>query len=63
MRVPKIDKDKCIGCALCPAIAAATFKMNDAEGKAEVLNEAGDDEATIQMAINSCPTGAISFSD
>ena len=63
MRIPKIDKDKCIGCSLCPSIAASTFKMTDEGDKAEVFNPAGDDEATIQMAMDSCPTQAISWEE
>lgn len=59
MRVPKVDKEKCIGCSLCPSIAASTFKMTDDSTKAEVLSVVGDDEATIQTAIDSCPTAAI----
>jgi len=54
----KIDREKCIGCGTCPALAPNTFRMND-EGKAEVFNEAGDDAETIQMACDSCPTQAI----
>ena len=63
MPVPKIDKDKCIGCSLCPSIAPSTFKMTDDGGKAEVFNVAGDDKATVQMAIDSCPTQAISWDE
>ncbi|MEK7131679.1 MAG: ferredoxin, partial [Patescibacteria group bacterium] len=51
---------KCIGCGVCPSLAASTFKLDD-NNKAEVFNAAGDDEATIQMAIDSCPTQAISW--
>lgn len=54
----KIDKEKCIGCGTCVALAPNTFKMND-DGKAEVLNQVGDNTDTIQMAIDSCPTQAI----
>jgi len=61
MRSPKIDPDKCIACGLCPSIAASTFKMDDDYTKAEVLDTVGDDEPTIQMAIDSCPTQAISW--
>ncbi len=63
MPVPKVDKDKCIGCSLCPSIAAGTFKMNDEIGKAEVSNPVGDDTEMIQMAIDSCPTQAISWEE
>lgn len=55
----KIDLEKCIGCGTCPALAPNTFKMND-DFKAEVINETGDDPETIKMAIEACPTQAIS---
>lgn len=60
---PKIDRDKCIGCGLCPSIAAATFKMTDDGTKAEVFDVAGDEESMVQMAIDSCPTQAISWEE
>lgn len=63
MPIPKIDRDKCIGCGLCPSIAASTFKMNDDNTKAEVVDVAGDEEAMIQMAADSCPTQAISLEE
>lgn len=63
MPIPKIDPEKCIACGLCPSIAASTFKINDDVGKAEVFNVTGDDQATIQMAVDSCPTQAISLED
>jgi len=53
----KIDKELCIGCGTCVALAGKTFEM---EGdKAIIIDENGDDEDTIQMAIDSCPTLAI----
>lgn len=61
MPTPKIDKDKCIGCGLCPSIAASTFKMTDDGTKAEVFDATGDEESMVQMAIDSCPTQAISW--
>ena len=52
-----INKELCIGCGTCVALAGNTFVM---EGdKAIVKDENGDDEETIQMAIDSCPTQAI----
>lgn len=57
----KIIADKCIGCGTCPALAPKSFKMNDNTNKAEPINPPGDDENTVKMAIDSCPTGAISF--
>jgi ferredoxin len=53
-----IDQLKCIGCGTCPALAPKSFKMND-NNKAEVIEPVGDDEATIKMAADSCPVGAI----
>jgi len=58
MPIPKVIKDKCIGCGTCVALAGSTFKM-DEDGKAIVLDEIGDDLETIEMAKDSCPTQAI----
>lgn len=58
----KVDAEKCIGCGLCPSLAANTFRLND-DNKAEVFNLAGDDESAVQMAIDSCPTQAISWEE
>ena len=63
MKTPKIDKDKCIACGLCPSIAASTFRMTEDNAKAEVYDPAGDEEAMVQMAIDSCPTQAISWEE
>lgn len=54
----KVIRDKCIGCGTCVALAGNTFKMDD-EGKATVINPAGDDQDTINMAKDACPTQAI----
>lgn len=62
MKVPVVDQDTCTGCGLCPDIAPDTFKLND-EGVAEVINPQGDDEDTIQEAIDSCPVEAISWEE
>ena len=62
MPKPKIDREKCIGCGTCAALAGNTFRMTD-EGKAEVYNETGDDADTIKIAADSCPVGAISLEE
>lgn len=55
-----VDKPTCIGCGTCSALAAKTFKMNDAEQKAEVIDsEDWDDDETIKQAAESCPVFAI----
>jgi ferredoxin len=56
---PKVDKDKCIGCGTCVLIADKSFKLGD-DGKAEAIEPAGDPQAKIQEAVESCPVGAIS---
>lgn len=53
-----VDKNLCIGCGACVVIAPKTFKL-DNEGKVEVIEPVGDNEATIQDAIDSCPVAAI----
>ena len=59
MKNLKIDKEKCIGCGMCPSICPNVFKMNNDENKAEVCDETGDAEENIQMAIDACPAQAI----
>ncbi len=59
MAVPVVDADLCTGCELCVDVAPNTFQMND-EDISVVVNPSGDDEDTIQEAIDSCPVEAIS---
>ena len=55
----KIEESNCIGCGTCVALAANTFEM---EGDlAVVKKEVTDDEETIKMAAESCPTQVISL--
>ncbi len=56
----KVDKGKCIGCGSCVALAAKSFKIGD-DGKAQAIVPAGDDEATVQSALDGCPVSAISW--
>lgn len=62
MKKIKINKETCIGCGTCVAIAPKTFKLGK-DGKASVITPLGDDEATIKQAIDSCPVGAIEYAD
>lgn len=62
MAKPVVNREKCIGCGTCPALAGNTFKM-DEEGKAVVFNEAGDDPETIKMAVDACPVNAITLEE
>jgi len=58
---PVVDAGKCIGCGTCAALAPNTFKIEN--GKSIVTDPQGDDEDTIQNAIDSCPVNAISWSE
>lgn len=62
MKIPVVDKEKCIGCGTCTVLAEKTFKLNS-EGKAEVIEPVGNDEKTIQEAIDSCAVQAITWKE
>jgi ferredoxin len=61
-KIPVVDADTCTGCGLCEQIAPNTFRVGD-EGISEVIDPQGDDEQTIQEAIDSCPVQAISWQE
>ena len=52
-----IDNDLCIGCGSCSALCPQSFKMNEAEGKAEVVSQENTDCS--KNAVESCPVQAI----
>ena len=54
----KVNKEKCIGCGTCIALASASFKF-DENGKAEEILPPGDGAETIKMAVAACPVQAI----
>jgi len=62
MKKPVVDQETCTGCELCTQIAAETFRMND-DGVAEAFAPEGDDEQTIQEAIDSCPVSCITWAE
>ena len=57
----KVNKEKCIGCALCSNLCPDVFKMED--GKSKVKEEANfeENEDCIKESVNGCPTSAIEF--
>ena len=59
-KLPVVDPDLCTGCELCVDEAPNTFQMND-DTISEVIIPPGDDEETIQAAIDGCPADAISW--
>ncbi len=56
-----VDTDTCIGCGLCPSIAADVFDMDD-DGKAHVIVDEvpANSEEVAKEAETSCPVVAIS---
>lgn len=63
MKKVVIDQNTCIGCGSCSATAPKTFVMDDASGKAKPIGQLGDDEKTIQEAVDNCPVAAISIEE
>jgi len=51
-----VDKNLCIGCGSCAAVCPQSFKMNDDEGKADVVSQESD---CAHNAVESCPVQAI----
>ena len=63
-KLPKVDKDACIGCGACANLADEIFFM-DSDGKASVKPNLEDEDieknsSQIEDAKNSCPVNAIS---
>jgi ferredoxin len=51
-----------MGSGLCIVYAPGTFAHDD-ETKAVVIDDAGDSIEDIHMAVEACPTGALSLTD
>ncbi len=58
----EIDRDKCIGAAVCVSIAPDKFEL-DSDNKAVVKKNGDVDDKDILLAAQSCPTQAISVFD
>jgi ferredoxin len=63
MRV-RVDTTKCQGIGLCELAAPAVFEVGDDVKSHAVNPEPSEDErATVEEAVRSCPTGALSVED
>lgn len=59
-----IDRDLCIGSGECVAAAPGAFALDDGDLVARVRSEAARTPGeALQLAIDRCPTGAISVRD
>ena len=60
----RVDRDSCIGCGVCVALAQDYFKL-DEDGKSVAIKEdvAPGDEEKVRNAAASCPTQAIKTED
>eukprot|EP00814_Leptocylindrus_danicus_P010446 CAMPEP_0116031250 /NCGR_PEP_ID=MMETSP0321-20121206/17392_1 /TAXON_ID=163516 /ORGANISM="Leptocylindrus danicus var. danicus, Strain B650" /LENGTH=437 /DNA_ID=CAMNT_0003506319 /DNA_START=248 /DNA_END=1562 /DNA_ORIENTATION=+ len=56
-----VDEHTCIGCTNCAMVAQSTFFMEEDLGRARVFQQWGDDEETIQVAIETCPVDCIHY--
>ena len=60
-----LDKETCIGCGACMAVASELFEMDYDEGKAKLLKTELDD-ADLQKAkdsVETCPVQCIKLED
>ena len=53
-----VDKNLCIGCVACASLCPESFRLNQDDGKSEVVSQ--DDKACAQNAAQGCPVQAIS---
>jgi ferredoxin len=58
----KIDRERCMGSGNCAFHAPNTFDLDD-EMKAIVVNADGDPDDKIRLAVDGCPTLALSLDD
>jgi ferredoxin len=62
MKKIAVNQGSCIGCGACVAIDSEHFGFSD-EGLSEVISQENTESAEVQNAIESCPTGAISYGE
>ena len=58
----KVDRDVCMGSGMCVVYAAAYFDIDD-ESKAVFTRPADPSLAEVQIAVEACPTGALTLVD
>ena len=63
MRVPYIVISECIACGSCAEICPEVFRLDEQEGYAIIINQAGAPVEQIQEAMDNCPTACIHWED
>ncbi|MBS3784350.1 MAG: ferredoxin [Anaerolineae bacterium] len=58
----KVDRDLCIGSAMCVATAPGVFELDD-EGLSRVVDPNVDDEDLLRDAAEGCPVQAVILED
>jgi len=58
----KVDRDICIGSAMCVAAAPDVFELDD-EGLSKVVDEDAGDEESLRQAAEGCPVQAVILED
>jgi len=57
-----VDKNTCIGCGACAAIAPDIFLMaDDTKAEAKKADVSGDEEGKAKEGADSCPVNAINL--
>jgi ferredoxin len=57
-----VDPKVCVGNAMCEAISASTFRLNE-KRQSEAVDPAGDSPVRILEAAENCPVSAIVVED
>jgi len=58
-----VDQDACIGCGTCEGVCPEVFRLNEEEGKSQVIKPEGGPQDLIQEASDSCPMEAIHWEE
>jgi ferredoxin len=56
-----LDEECCVGCGSCADICPEVFAMSEDGEKAHVILPEGGNESCIEEAIDTCPSGCISW--
>lgn len=58
----EVDRDLCIGSAMCVAAAPDVFELDD-EGLSRVVDQEAGDEESLRQAAEGCPVQAVLLFD